>query len=113
MNAIDSGDKSDGEPMPVEMLEIIRDGSKSHPSINMRYTCYKIYDLIKQNKTEWKGELLSMQNMGKGLHKVFKSVINEILPILGELSQKLPIIFQSLETFLKWSDFQITYRNLG
>ena len=36
---------------------------------------------------EWKGELLSMWNISKGLQKVFKVVGNDILqllPILGE-----------------------------
>ena len=36
---------------------------------------------------EWKGALLSKQNMGKGLHKLFKAIVNDIsqdLPILGE-----------------------------
>ena len=36
---------------------------------------------------ECKGGLLSTLNMGKGLHKVFKTVVKEILqglPILGE-----------------------------
>ena len=33
------------------------------------------------------GDLLSTKNIGKGLHKVFKAVVNDILqvlPILGE-----------------------------
>ena len=36
---------------------------------------------------EWKGELLPMINMGKGLHKLFKAIVDKIsqgLPILGE-----------------------------
>ena len=36
---------------------------------------------------EWKGELLSLWNISKGLQKVFKVVVNDILqllPILGE-----------------------------
>ena len=36
---------------------------------------------------EWKGELKATQKIGKGLHKVFKTFVNEILqdlPILGE-----------------------------
>ena len=40
-----------------------------------------------RDKAEWKGTLLSTQNMGKGLHKVFKAVVNELsqaLPIWGE-----------------------------
>ena len=33
---MDSCDESDGEPMSTEMLEDIRDGSKSHPIVNRR-----------------------------------------------------------------------------
>ena len=36
MDVMDSGDKSDDEPMPVEMLEDICDSSKSHPNVNRR-----------------------------------------------------------------------------
>ena len=60
---------------------------KIYPSINRREACYKIRDHIKKGQTEWKGELLSTQKIGKGLHKTFKAVVNDIsqyLPILGE-----------------------------
>ena len=70
------------------MLEDIRDGSQYHPIINRRETRYKICDHFKQRKQEWKGELLSTRNMGKGLNKVFKAVVNII-------SQALPILFES------------------
>ena len=36
MDAMDSGDESEYEPMSMEMLEDIRDGSKSCLSINRR-----------------------------------------------------------------------------
>ena len=52
MDTMDSGYESDGEPMSTEMLEDIRDGSKSHPSENRRETCYKIRDRIKQRQYE-------------------------------------------------------------
>ena len=69
------------------MLEEICDGNQSHPSVNRRKSCYKIRDCIKQRKTECKGALKATRNMGKGLHKVFKTVVKEIsqdLPTLGE-----------------------------
>ena len=87
MYAVDSGDKYDDRNMSTEMLEKIRDGSKSHPSVNRREALYKISDHIKQRQTEQKGALISTQKMGKDLHKVFKAVVNDIsqvLPILGE-----------------------------
>ena len=77
-NVLDSGDESDDEPMSTEMLEDICDGSKSHPYVNMRDTCYKIRDLIKQIQLEWKGALKATRNMGKGSHKVFKTVVKGI-----------------------------------
>ena len=90
--AMDSGDESDGEPMSTEMSEDNRDGSQYHPSVNRRETHYKIRDLIKQRQLEWKGALLSTQNMGKVSHKVFKTVVKEILqdlPTLGESGSKV------------------------
>ena len=83
---MDSGDESENDPISTEMLEVIRDGSESHPDINRREARYKICDIIKQRYSEWKGALKSTQNMGKGLHKVFKTVVKEIsqyLPPLG------------------------------
>ena len=44
MDAIYYGDESDHDPMSTEMLEDIRDGSQSHPKVNMRETRYKIRD---------------------------------------------------------------------
>ena len=78
---------SDAEPISIDVLEDICDGSQSHPSINRREAHYNISDQFKQRQVEYKGSLLSTQNMGKGLHKVFKAVVNELsqaLPILGE-----------------------------
>ena len=60
------------------MLEDTREMSQSHPIINRREARYKICDNFKQRQAEWKGALLSMQNMGKILYKVFKAVVNDI-----------------------------------
>ena len=87
IDVMSSGDNSDDGPMYTEMLEDICDGSKSHLSVNMREVCYKIRDCIKQSQAKYKGALLSTWNMGKGLHKLFKSIIHDIslvLPIFGE-----------------------------
>ena len=81
-----SGDEFDAEPIPTDMLEDIDDGIKSHPSINRREAHYKVRDYIQKRRSEWKGSLLSTQNTGKSLHKVFKAVVNEIslsLTIMG------------------------------
>ena len=85
MDLISSVDDSDAEHMSTEMLEGICDGSQSHPSINRREARYKILGCIKQGRSEWKGALLSTQNMGKILQKLCKAVVNYI-------SQALPIL---------------------
>ena len=60
------------------MLEDIRDVIQYHPNVNQREASYKICDRIKQRQSEWKGALEATQNMGKGLHKVFKTVVKDI-----------------------------------
>ena len=69
MYVMSSCDESDAEPMSTDMLEDIYEGIKSRPSINMREACYTIRYHIKQRQSEWKGALLSRQNMGKVLHQ--------------------------------------------
>ena len=80
-------DESGAEPLSTDMLEDVFDDSQSHPSINSREAWYKICDCNKRGHEECKGELLSTWNMCKGLHKVFRADVNEILqawPILGK-----------------------------
>ena len=74
MDVMSSGDESDAEPMSMDMLEDIIDGSKSHTSKNSRKARYNIRDHIKQGQA--KGSLLSTLNMGKGLQKHSKAVVN-------------------------------------
>ena len=72
------GDESDAEPMSADILTDNIEGSQYHLIINMRDAQYKIRDRIKQRQAERKEALLSAQNRGKGLHKVFKGVVNEL-----------------------------------
>ena len=90
MDAVSSGNKYDAENMPTHMLEDIRDESQSHPSINSRDSLYMIRDDIKQGQLKWKGALSSTRNMGKGLHKLFKAVLNDILQALSILGESIP-----------------------
>ena len=60
------------------MLEDIHDGSQSHPNINKREARYKIRDGIRKKQSEWKGAFKVTLNMGKVLHKVFKTIVKEI-----------------------------------
>ena len=84
---MDSGNESDDEPVSTDILEDISDVIKSHTDVNRRDARYKIHDRIKQRHYEWKGALKSMQNMGKGSHKVFKTVVNKILQYLSPLDE--------------------------
>ena len=79
IDVMDSDDESDNEPISTKMLEDICDGNTSNPNVNTRKARYKIRDHIKLMKTEQKCMLLSTRNMGKGLHKVFKDFVNDIL----------------------------------
>ena len=60
------------------MLEDIRDRSQTHGKVNRREARYKIRDRIRQRQPKWKGALKSTWSMGKGLHKVFSTVVKEI-----------------------------------
>ena len=78
MDVMSSGNEYDSESISIDMLEDIFDRSQSRPIINRREAHYKIRDYFKQRQVERKGALLSMRNMGKGLHKVFKAVVNKL-----------------------------------
>ena len=87
MDAMDSGNESDDEPMFMDMLEDIHDSIQYLPNVNRREACYKIHDRIKQSQVEWKGALKATQNTSKGSHKMFNTIVKEIsqvLPPLGE-----------------------------
>ena len=73
--------------MSMDMLECICDGSQSHSIINRIEARWKMCGCFKQMQSECKLVLLSTLNMGKGLHKLLKAVVEEIsqvLPILSE-----------------------------
>ena len=78
MDAMDSGDESDHDIISTEMLEAICDGSQSFPNVNQRESRYKICDRIRQRQLEWKGAFKSTKQLGKGLQKVFKTVVKYI-----------------------------------
>ena len=79
MENINYGDQSDHDLISTEMLEDISDGSQTHPNFNKREARYKLRDRSRQKELEWKGALKATQIMGKGLHKVFSTVVN-LLP---------------------------------
>ena len=104
MDAINYGDESDHDLISTEMLEDIPDGSQTHPNVNRREARYKIRDRVRQRKSEWKGALKATRSTGKGLHKVFSTVVKEISQELTpweNLVQKFSISFQNQETLPK------------
>ena len=87
MDAMNSGDESDHDLISTDVLEDICDGRQTHPNVTRREARYKIRDRIKQKQSEWKGELKAMQIMGKGLYKVFSTVVKYILQELIPLRE--------------------------
>ena len=86
-DTMSSGDESDAGPMSIDILEDICDRSQSRLSKNRIETHYNIRYRIKQRLEEWKGALLLTRNTSKGVHKLFKAIVNELLkslPILDE-----------------------------
>ena len=79
MENIDEKEKFDDDLISTETLHGIRDGNQTHPNIDKREARLAIRDLIKQNKSQWKGALRATYKMGKVLHKVFSTIVSEIL----------------------------------
>ena len=101
MDTMSSDNESDAETMLTDMLDDILDGSQSNPIINRRDARNKIRDLIKQGQVEWKGALLSTQNMGKVYTNYLRLWLMLFLKphqFWVNLSQKFLISFCNLET---------------
>ena len=77
----------DDDLISMEMLHDIRDGNKTHMNMDKREARIKIRDRIKQKKSEWKGALRATHKMGKGLHKVFSTIVKEILQKLTNFGE--------------------------
>ena len=104
MENINSGDESDHDLISTEMLEDICDVSQTHPNVNRIEARYKICDCIRQGQLECKGVVKATRRMGKGLHKIFRTVVKEIVQELtpfGEYGSEVSILFQNQETLLK------------
>ena len=93
MDTMDTGDEYDQDLISTEMLGNISNRSQSHTNVNMRLTRYKICDCSNQRKTEWKGVLKTNRNMGKGLHKLFKTVVKETSQYLSPLGESVSEVF--------------------
>ena len=71
-------DDSNGGSITTNDIKEIWYGNYVHPEINTRDTRLKIRECIRKIRSEWKGVELSEKRMGKGLHKLFKDVVNEL-----------------------------------
>ena len=78
MEKIDEKEKFDDNHISTETLHDICDRNQTHPSIDKREARHTIHDSIKQKKQQWKGVLKATHNMGKGLHKVFSTILKDI-----------------------------------
>ena len=87
MENIDSNENSDHDLISTDMLEDIRDRSQTHPTVNKREARYEIRDHIRRKESQWKGALKATRNMGKVLHKVFSTIVKEILQELETLGE--------------------------
>ena len=79
MENLDSNEQSDHDLISMDMLEDIHDGSQTHTNVNKREARYKICDRVRKRTPEWKVALQATRNMGKGLYKVFSTVVKETL----------------------------------
>ena len=79
MENLDKTEKFDDDLISTETLHDIRDRNQTHQKINKRESRMAIRDRIKENKSEWKGALRATHKMGKGLHRVFSTIVSEIL----------------------------------
>ena len=78
LDAMNYVNESDHDLISTKMLEDIHSGSQTHQNVNRREARYKISDRIRQRQSECKGELKATRSMGKGLHKVFSTVVKDI-----------------------------------
>ena len=87
MENLGETEKCDEGLIITELLQDIRDGNQTHPEINKREARMAIHDCIKQNKSEWKGALKATHKMGKGLHRVFRTIVLDISQELSNFGE--------------------------
>ena len=78
MENLDENEKSNHNLITTDTLEDIRDINQTHPTVNKREARCKIRDRIKQMQSEWNGAFKATRNTGKGLHKVFSTIVSDI-----------------------------------
>ena len=87
MENLDSNEKFDDNFISMEMLKDICDGSQTHSTVNKKEASDEIRDRIKRKELQWKGALKAACNMGKGLHTVFSTLVNDIFAGIGNFGR--------------------------
>ena len=87
MEDLDETEEFDEDLISTETLHDIRDGNQTHPKINKREARMAIRDSIQQKKSQRKGALRATHKMGKGLHRVFSTIVSEILQELTNFGE--------------------------
>ena len=87
MEDLDKTERFDDDLISTETLHDIRVVNQTHLNIDKREARLKIRDHIKQKKSQWKGALRATHKMGKGLHKVFSTIVKEILQELTNFGE--------------------------
>ena len=87
MENLDEKEKLDDDLISTETLHDIRDKNHTHPSIDKREARLEISDRIMQKKPQWKGALRATHKMGKVLHRVFSTIVSEILQELTNFGE--------------------------
>ena len=78
MENLNETKKFDDDLISTETLHDICDGYQTHRSIDKREARLEIRDCIKQKKSQRTGALIYMHKSGKGLHRVFSTIVSEI-----------------------------------
>ena len=98
MENIDETEKFDDDLITTDTLHDICDGNQTHPKIDKREARIAIRDHIKQKKSQWKGALRATHKMGKGLHRVFSTIVTDIsqeLTNFGETGSEVSHLYRS------------------
>ena len=113
---LDEKEKFDDDHISTEMFHDILDGNQTHPSFDKREARLKIRDCINQEKPQCKGALRTTHKMGKGLHRVFSTIVSEIsqeLTNFGETSSEVSHFIPEPRNFAEVTKLAEILENLG
>ena len=113
MENLDETEKFDDDLISTETLHDIRDRNQTYSKINKREARMAIRDRIKQNKSQGKGALRATHNMGKGLHRIFSTIVSKIsqeLTNFGETGSEVSHFIPELRNFAEVTRFAETIR---